>query len=177
MITTTTHRLFVQCALGVEQLLKAELEALGIVSKETEGGVECRGDFKELARICLTSRVAESVRVRFKEFDARHFTDLEKSLRALPFRAFLPPKERVRVKVVCKKSKLWHSDAVKARVEGVLSAHVGWKVSESEAAQLVHIRLEEDRVQVSLDASGERMHRRGYRTQVEQASLRETLGL
>lgn len=175
MIPTTSHRLFVQCALGVEPLLKAELAEFGIVSKEAEGGVECRGDFNLLTQVCLCSRVAESVRVRLKEFEARHFTDLEKKLRALPFRAFLKPKERVRVKVVCQKSKLWHSDAVKARVEGILRDHVGWKISESEAAQLVHVRLEEDRVQVSLDATGERMHRRGYRTRVEKASLRETL--
>ena len=175
MTARTTHRLFVQCALGVEALLKAELEEFGIVSSAAEGGVECRGDFKELAKICLSSRLAESVRVRLKEFEARQWSELEKKLRALPFRAFLPPKERVRVKVVCHKSKLWHSDAVKERVEGILQAHVGWKISDSEAAQLVHVRLDEDRVQVSLDASGERMHRRGYRTHVEKASLRETL--
>lgn len=175
MTVRTTHRLFVQCALGVEALLGAELLELGIVSKAVEGGVECRGDGNQLAQICLCSRVAESVRVRLKEFEARQFPELEKKLRALPFRAFLEPKSQVRVKVVCHKSKLWHSDAVKARVEGVLQTHVGWKVSDSENVQLVHVRLDEDRVQVSVDASGERMHRRGYRTHVDKASLRETL--
>jgi putative N6-adenine-specific DNA methylase len=175
MTARTTHRLFVQCALGVEALVQADLEEFGIVSRAAEGGVECRGDFKELVRICLSSRLAESVRVRLKEFEARQWSELEKKLRALPFRAFLPPKERVRVKVVCHKSKLWHSDAVKARVEGVLATHVGWKITDAEGAQLVHVRLDEDKVQVSIDASGERMHRRGYRTHVEKASLRETL--
>lgn len=164
-----------QCALGLEALLAAELFEFGITTKKVEGGVECRGDSKQLAQICLLSRVAESVRVRLKEFDARQFTELEKKLRALPFRAFLAEKSEVRVKVVCHKSKLWHSDAVKVRVEGVLAAHVGWKISDAETAHVVHVRLDEDHVQVSLDATGERMHRRGYRTQVGKASLRETL--
>lgn len=164
-----------QCALGLEALLAAELLELGIATKKVDGGVECRADAGQLAQICLLSRVAESVRVRLKEFEAQAFTELEKKLRALPFRSFLAATSEVRVKVVCHKSKLWHSDAVKARVESVLQNHVAWKISETETADVVHVRLDEDRVQVSLDATGERLHRRGHRTQVGKASLRETL--
>lgn len=165
-----------QCAIGLEELLLAELEAQGVVGRPASGGVECRGNAETLSTICLTSRVAESVRVRLKEFDAKEFGKLEQSLRALPFRAFLPAGTKVKVRVVCHHSRLWHSGAVRERVETVLKAHVGWEpTSDSDVIQVVHVRLDEDRVQVSLDATGERLSRRGYRRHVEKASVRETL--
>ncbi len=175
MHASTTYRFFVQCALGLETLLGRELDQLGAPGKVALGGVECRGDGELLQKVCLLSRLAESVRLRLKEFEAREFSELEKKLRALPFRAYLAPGTRVRVKVVCHQSKLWHSGAVEERTLRVLSQHVGLEPSDAKGAQVIHVRLENDKVQVSLDASGERMHRRGDRKNVEKASLRETL--
>ncbi len=176
MPTATTHRLFVQCTLGLEKLLEEELQTIGVEGKSVPGGVECRGDLETLSAICLRSRISESVRVRLKEFRAKEFAELEHNLKALPFRAYLPAGTNVSVRVVCQKSRLWHSGAVKERVERVLSEHVGWlPTAAGDAVQVVHARLDDDRVQISLDATGERLSRRGYRRHVERASLRETL--
>lgn len=177
-MSTTTYRLFVQCSLGLETVLSQELASFGLKSESVEGGVELRVSPEELVRICLRSRAAESVRVRLRPFMAHNFGELEQQLKKLPFRAFFERATPVAVRVSCHKSKLWHSDAVAERALSVLREHVGCRTDEAapeQQVQLVYLRLDNDEVQVSIDAGGLKMHQRGYRTLVERASLRETL--
>jgi putative N6-adenine-specific DNA methylase len=192
MPNATTYLIFAQTAPGLEGSLESELSGLGISPRRKTGGVEFRGTEQDLWRVCLLSRQAESVRLRLKPFSAKGFDALQKELRKLPFSAFLPKETQVALKVVCHKSRLWHSGAVEERVRQVLVDHVGLVVcdtnkspsgeaspastqGEAPLLQRLHVRLMDDVVQVSIDASGERLHRRGIRKHVERASLRETL--
>lgn len=170
----TSYLLFVACSPGLEELLRDELAEWGLHGRSHPGGVELRSDRVGLWTVCLRSRLAESVRVRLKPFVARDFAALERQLERLPWRAYLPRGSSADVRVTCRASRLWHSDAVAERLSRVLLERVGVGV-EPAASQKVHARLERDRVQVSIDASGERLHRRGYRRHVAEASLRETL--
>lgn len=190
---TTSYRFFVQCALGLEALLQSELKGFGIRARLCEGGVECRGEIETLYRVCLSSRLAESVRLRLKEFEAADFKVLEEEARKMAVRAYLAPGSTVVVKVVCHASRLWHSKAVQERVENSLRDHAGLRVAaaggngagrdnaatgddadESVRTHNVFVRVDNNRVQISLEAAG-RLHRRGYRTHAVKASLRETL--
>jgi len=175
-MSTTNYRFFVQCSLGLEQVVRQELQAFGWECQEQEGGVELRGDWDQLVQCCLALRSADSVRVRLKAFLAFNFTDLVEQLKKLPFRAYFERGTAVEVRVTCHKSQLWHSDAVAERVYAVLEEHVGCVRGGAEGEpQTVYVRVHRDEVQVSLDAGGQKMHRRGYRPYVERASLRETL--
>lgn len=174
----TSYLIFVQCSLGLEEVVARELAGWGLSGRVLAGGVELRAGWAELVRCSLMSRAAESVRVRLKAFAAHDFEQLVRQLKKLPFRAHLGPGTPVDVRVACYRSRLWHSDAVAERVYGVLTEHVGCTRaggSDPETVQPVFVRVDHDEVQVSLDAGGPRMHRRGYRTHVERASLRETL--
>lgn len=178
----TSFLLFVTCAPGLEAVLGRELAELGFPSEPREGGVELRAPSEGLFRIALGSALAEGIRVRLKSFVARDFDALMEGVGRLPFRAYLRPGDAARVKVVSHRSKLWHSGAIEQRVGRVLVERVGARLFdasvEAEDAEVepttVFVRLTGDAVQVSLDATG-RLHRRGYRTHVEKASLRETL--
>jgi putative N6-adenine-specific DNA methylase len=112
--------------------------------------------------------------MRLRAFEAHDFDQLKKELEKAPWRAYLGPGAPVQVKVVCHKSRLWHSGAVKERALEVLRDRAGLVPSTDEGSHVVHLRVAEDEVIVSLEAAG-RLHRRGYRTRVEEASLRETL--
>src|SRR5690606_10927990 len=142
-------------------LLCEEVRPLVGDVKVLEGGIEFRGTTEQLWKLCLGSRLTESVRIRLKSFKARQFSELSTELKKLPFRAFLPVGSACRVQVVCHKSRLWHSGAVQQRLEEVLTGHVGWVLSAQEDAQLVHLRFNEDEAQISLDAGRARLHRRG----------------
>lgn len=177
----TTYLAFANVGPGLEELLSGELAELGLGPGRTlAGGVEVRVSLAGLHILCSRSRLAEGVRVRLKSFEARTFAELERGLSRLPWRAYFPPSVRVRIDVVCHKSRLWHSDAVAERVRRVLTERAEASPeppadSDEEGARRLFVRLQDDTVTVSVDASGERLHRRGYRKHVAEASLRETL--
>ncbi len=190
MNSQTNHRFFVACSPGLEPLLAEELEELGVLGSARPGGVEARGDIRSIWTSCYKSRLAESVRVRLKAFSATSFEALEAGLERLPWHAYLPRNSPVQVSVTCHRSRLWHSDAVRERALEVLARRRGAqpaRVTQGDDADSdgalepsphcarVYVRIERDEVQVSIDASGDRLHRRGYRTHVAEASLRETL--
>jgi putative N6-adenine-specific DNA methylase len=134
----------------------------------------------------LGLRIASRVLVRVAEFDARSFMELERWGRRIPWRQVIGPGATVRFRVTCKKSKLYHSDAVAQRLAdaamwAVPGVHAeGGSVGEDdvqagEDATLFVVRFHRDHCTVSADASGELLHRRGYRLATAKAPLRETL--
>jgi putative N6-adenine-specific DNA methylase len=174
---STQFEYFAACAPGLEPVLRSELGRLGLEARAASGGVEGRTGWPGLWDLHLGSAVAESTRVRLKSFKANSFAALEAGLGRLPWHAFLWREQALDVRVICHKSKLYHSDAVAERVHRVIGARLarGRKPERAVPAARVHLRLSHDVVTPSIDSSGDRMHLRGYRTHVERAPLRETL--
>ncbi len=172
MTTSATRYLtFVGVTPGLEEALAAELEALELgAPKRLEGGVELRVPREGLWRVARWSRLAESLRVRVGRFEAKSFAELEDRLGRLPWAAYLPGAGG-EVRATCRKSRLYHSDAVVERARRVLQGRLG----SSAPGPAVHLRLDHDEVTVSVDAAGERLHKRGWRQDVGAAPLRETL--
>lgn len=186
--------LFAITAPGLEPLTAAELRALGDEGARVEaGGVAWEGSLESLYRANLWLRTASRVVARLgEEFRATSFAELEKRARRLPWERFVAAGRPVRFRVTCRKSRLYHSDAVAERfaaaveraVPGARAASSGaareaadgeGEEREGEDAQLVVVRFLRDRCTVSVDASGALLHRRGYRQAVARAPLRETL--
>jgi len=175
---STRYRIFVSVTPGLEHLLEQELHELGVRGGDRlEGGLELGGERRTLWRVCLCSRLAESARVRLgKAFTARTFDELRAGLLRLPWAAYLPRGSALpEVRVTCHRSRLYHSGAVAERVLYALAERLDAPGETSPELPRIHLRLERDRVQVSVDASGELLHRRGYRRHVGEAPMRETL--
>jgi putative N6-adenine-specific DNA methylase len=62
------------------------------------------------------SRLASRVVVRLAAFEARDFATLEKQAQRVPWEAVLAAGETAALSVTCRKSRLYHSDAVAERV-------------------------------------------------------------
>ena len=179
---------FAAVAPGLEPLALAEARALGLPAALAVGGggIEWTGDRRALLMANVSLRIASRVVVRLAEFEARTFAELERHARRVPWTRVLDAQGAVRFRVTCKKSKLYHSDAVAQRLaDAVVRALPGVRaegssVGEDEAdagddAQLVVVRLLRDVCTVSADSSGALLHRRGYRQATAKAPLRETL--
>ena len=171
--------MFVMTAPGIESLLARELKALKlIVTAEVAGGVSFSGGIDHLQRVNLWSRLANRVLVRVAAFHASSFHELERRAKRVEWDRFISQGDRVRFRVTCRKSKLYHSDAVAARL---LQASGGVAAASDESdegdddAQLFVVRLSHDECTISADSSGELLHRRGYRLATAKAPLRETL--
>ncbi|HEX2781405.1 MAG TPA: THUMP domain-containing protein [Gemmatimonadaceae bacterium] len=179
--------IYLVCAPGLESLLAAEARAAGLaVRHEEPGGVSVSGTLADVVRANIVLRTASRVLVRVAQFRATAFHELERSARAIPWDRWTGP-TAVRVRATCRKSKLYHSDAVAERVVGAIERRTGAKAApkartgaeaesdEGEGAQLVVVRLLHDRCTISVDSSGELLHRRGYRQATAKAPVRETI--
>ncbi|HLF25713.1 MAG TPA: THUMP domain-containing protein [Anaerolineae bacterium] len=177
--------LFAASAPGLEPYTAQELRQLNLARvSAVPGGVEFRGSQRDIYRANLHLRTASRILVRLGEFYAAAFAELRKTASRLPWEQYLAPGQPIALKVTCHKSKLYHSDAVAERIVGAIEDRLGRRVrhlkgnDESEtapAAQLILARLDHDHCTISVDASGELLHRRGYRLATAKAPLRETL--
>ena len=168
---------FAVAAPGLEPLVAAELGALrevrSVTVGETEpGGVSFRADRAGLYGANLHLRIASRVLVRIGAFHASAFHELERHAARLPWREFVASGRPVAFRVTSRKSRLYHQDAIAQRL---LVAAAGVTVPEGDAGQEFVVRLFRDECTVSADASGELLHRRGYRLAAAKAPLRETL--
>lgn len=170
---------FVGVTPRLEYLLDQELRAAGfdVKSERVKGGVEVFLDQENLWRIIHTSRIAESVRVRLGAFPAHNFEQLQKGLLKLPWNIYFARGNTPKVEAVCKKSTLYHSDAVAESAASTIHTRLAKPDTPSQTpASTIHLRLVNDVVQVTVDAVGEPLlHRRGYRKHIGKAPMRETL--
>ena len=177
--------LFATAAPGLEPLVERELRALQVDDVRLDaGGVAFTGGRETVYRANLHLRTASRVVARVAEFGARGFPELVRQTKRQPWERYLNPKRLIQLRVTCKKSRLYHSDAVAERVADGIERRLGIegiegvKGSEDDdvaGAQLVTVRMAHDRCLLSVDSSGELLHRRGYREATAKAPLRETL--
>jgi putative N6-adenine-specific DNA methylase len=170
---------------GLEPFAAAELQRLDLDPLPEPGGVTFKGGPGDLYRANLHLRTASRILARLGNFFyATSFPELEKRASRLPWERFLHPGQPVALRVTCHRSKLYHSGAVARSVAKALADRLGQpspnlKASEIDdddaPAQLIVIRLAEDKCTVSVDSSGVLLHKRGYRQAVAKAPLRETL--
>jgi putative N6-adenine-specific DNA methylase len=177
--------IFLSAPPGLETSLEAEARAAGFADPvAVSGGVTITGGWPEVWRANLCLRGAARVLARIGGFRAFHLAQLDKRARKFPWGEAILPGTLVRVDVTCRKSKIYHDRAAKARIEGALEDVAGAVIqrgtadededSDGEALRLV-VRIEDDLVTFSLDTSGAPLHRRGTKQAVGKAPMRETL--
>ncbi len=179
---------FAACLPGVEPFLRQEMVELGLVKPDDgpsiapgEGGISFLSPLQGFYRANLWLRTANRVLLRLGRFRAIQFAELRRKAASLPWEQYLTPGQPVAIRTTCHHSKLYHSDAVSERVLGAIGDHLKRVPEvqpfdeEAPGAQLVLVRLDDDECTISLDTSGEPLHRRGYRQALAKAPLRETL--
>ena len=125
-VVPATLDAFAVTAPGLAPLVATELVALGIVPREvSDAGVAFDATALELMRVNLWSRVSSRVLVRLASFEARDFATLEKQAMRVPWARVLARGMTARLRVTCRKSRLYHSDAVAERVARGIERSVG----------------------------------------------------
>ncbi|MCF6179104.1 MAG: THUMP domain-containing protein, partial [Geopsychrobacter sp.] len=161
---------------GTEKICAAEIKALGIACRVEAGGVSFVAPAPGLYRVNLWSRVASRVLVRLGSFKCRDFPELHRRLLKLPWGRFIRPGRKCAVRVSCHASRLIHTGRIAETLLAALEKNLGAAGAGSVAPeQLIFVRFENDQCMVSIDSSGELLHRRGYRKAMVAAPLRENL--
>ena len=176
------YELVVPCHFGLEAVTKREIYDLGYeISRVEDGRVTFIGDEEAICRSNIFLRTAERVLLQVGRFHATTFDELFEGIKALPWADYIPRDGKFWVKKASSiKSKLFspsdiQSIAKKAMVERLKEVyHVSW-FEEDGAPYPVRIFLLKDEVMVTLDTSGDSLHKRGYRLITSKAPLTETL--
>lgn len=171
-----TFEIFLTAAPGLEAALLAEVREAGFAAaKSVPGGVTVQGDWREVWRANLCLRGAARVLARIGEFRAFHLAQLDKRARKFPWGEVLRKDVPVKVEVTTnKKSKIYHAGAAAQRVEKALVESFGATLSK-EAALTLKLRIDDNMCQFSVDTSGEGLHKRGHKSAVGKAPMRENL--
>ena len=160
---------------GLEPLLADEARAAGFAGVTARaGGVALRGGWPEVWRANLELRGASRVLARIAAFRALHLAQLDRRARRLDWAAVLRPDVAVKVEATCRASRIYHAGAAAERVARAIREERGAPV-ENDAGLRILVRIEDDLCTISLDTSGEPLHRRGHKQALNPAPMRETL--
>ena len=175
MKPTDHFEIFLATAPGLETVLWEEVKSLRFrAAKQVPGGVTVNGNWRDAWRANLEVRGANKVLARVAVFRAFHLTDLEKRARHVPWRKVLRPDVPFHVEATCKTSKIYHSGAAAQRIERAIRDTLG-AAPAKDAPVVVMARIENDLCTISVDTSGELLHKRGFKAAVAKAPMRETM--
>ena len=173
---------FVTAALGLEDLLLAELGGLGIGNSRRErAGVAFQGSLGDAYRVCLWSRLASRVLLPLCSFPATDADQLYAETLNLDWSEHLSCAQTFAVDCTTSRSNISHSKYAALRVKDALvdqfRARTGERPSvATENPDLrINLHILRDQATLSIDLSGDSLHRRGYRSDGVHAPLKENL--
>ncbi len=167
--------IFVVTAPGLEKPLAAEMTSLGFKKpKMMPGGVRFRGNWRDVWRANLCLRGAARVLARVTSFQTMHLDQLERLVMEVSWLGLLRPDVPIKVDVTTQKSKIYHAGAAKERIERGLREAISVPIT-AEADLVLKARIDNNMVTLSIDTSGDMLHKRGHKAAVAKAPLRETM--
>lgn len=170
-----SFEIFLATAPGLEDALYDEVRGKGFKQvKSVKGGVTIKGGWPEVWRANLWVRGASRVLARIASFKAVHLSQLDFLSRDVPWADILDAECSFRVEVSCSKSRIYHSGAAAERIEKAISDVL--KATPSDDADITIMgRIDHDICTLSVDTSGALLHKRGYKTAVNKAPMRENM--
>lgn len=176
------HQYFATCPKGLEGLLHQELNTLGAEElRETIAGVYFSGDLETAYRVCLWSRLANKVLLPLAQFEVSSQEDLYDGVRELRWEEHLSPSGSLLVDFIGTNDAIRNTQfgalKVKDAIVDCLRDFSGERpsVAKRDPDLRVNVRLAKSKVIVSIDLSGDSLHRRGYRVKQGSAPMKENL--
>ena len=180
-LNNQSFELIAACAFGLEAVVRRELEGLGIEATIGESGrVHFCGDASTICLANLWLRTADRVLIRVAEFPAADFDALFETTKAIRWGEFLPRDATFPVTGRSIKSTLSSVPACqravkRSIVDALRRDHATQELPESGSEYKIDVSILKDVATLTLDTTGRSLHRRGYRTRISKAPLKETL--
>ncbi|MDD7339196.1 MAG: class I SAM-dependent RNA methyltransferase [Eubacteriales bacterium] len=175
------YELIATSSFGLEAIVKRELNDLGLeVTKTDNGHIYFNGDAIDIARANINLRCADRVLINLKSFKAESFEELFDGIYELPWNDILDEDSNFIVEGRSHKSNLFSiSDCQriteKAIIKKLQMKHDISRFTKSSHRHRLEISLLNDIASITLDTSGDSLHKRGYRDKQGAAPLKETM--
>jgi len=181
-----SREFYVSVSPGIEPICVEELARLGIgadgLNMPEKGGVSFSGHVHDCYSANLHLRTANRILMRVANFHAENFRGLEKKVRDMAWELYLCPGMPMEISVKSRHSRLFHTDAVAGSVREGIEAGLSSQNDKpcgpalnQAAIQRIFVRAIDDTFTISLDSSGELLHKRGLKIHGGRAPIRETL--
>lgn len=176
------YRLVCPCLFGLEKTLSFEIKRAGGENIQvSDGRVFFDGDERVIAKMNITSSVAERVGIVLGEFRAQTFDDIFEAVKNVHIEEFAGKDDAFPVvKGHSVNSKITSIPAVQRTVKKALVLRMSQKyrtntLSEKGQTFPVHFLIQKNKMLLTLDTTGNSLHKRGYRALSGEAPIRETL--
>ena len=178
-----TYTLMSPCFFGVEKMLAREIKNLGFeIIKTEDGRVTYKTDEYGIARANMWLRCAERVHLKIAEFEAKSFDELFEGTKRINWAKYIPYGAQFPIaKASSIKSKLHSTPHIqsivkKAIVESLKKSYLeDGLLKEDKEKYPIYVFIHKDKVVLSIDTTGDALHKRGYREKANKAPIRETL--
>ena len=173
--------LFATCPKGLEYLLRDELAALGADAHEALAGVRFDGDLELAYRACLESRLASRILMPLAEFDALDADALYAGVQAIEWSRHMAPDAALAIDASGSSGTIKHSGFAAQKTKDAIADQCRERFGTRPTIRMerpdlrLNLRLHKGRATLSLDLSGEPLHRRGWRRDQGEAPLKENL--
>jgi 23S rRNA (guanine2445-N2)-methyltransferase / 23S rRNA (guanine2069-N7)-methyltransferase len=177
-----TQAFFATCPLGVADLLAAELKACGATrAREMKAGVEFDGTLETAYRACLWSRTASRILMPIAQVAAHDATAMYDGLRRVDWSQHLTPAGTLVVDFQGSSLGVKHTQFGALKTKDAIVDQFREKFGERPSVNMetpdvrINVHAHREQATVSIDLSGESLHRRGYRARGVAAPLKENL--
>lgn len=166
---------------GIEKVVANELKTLGYDDLKIENGrVIFTGDEMDIAACNIWLRTADRVLIRMAEFKAESFEELFQGTKNINWGDIIPADGYMHVTGKSIKSTLHsvpdcQSIVKKAVIESMKEKYGDIIFNEEGAEYKIEVGILKDVVTLTLDTSGQGLHKRGYRENSGAAPMKETL--
>ena len=179
----TKQKFTVTAARGMLPLLAKELAEMGIKeTKQEQGNIRFIGDLADAYRVCLWSRIAIRVLMPIAHFSAKTTDELYQGIVELPWEDHIDAEgSTIAVDFNSFRSKIHHTQYGAQRVKDGIVDRFREQTGERPSVDLhqpdlrINVYVKNNQAIVSIDLSGESLHRRGYRVENTAAPLKEHL--
>lgn len=167
--------------MGLEAVTKRELLDLGYEDlKVSDGKIEIDCDFKDIAILNLKLRTAERLLLLVDSFKAETFEELFDKVFEIRWWDYLGEEDNFIIQGRSRKSKLFSiSDCQRITEKAIIEKlKMKYKISWFEKTGprvKIEVSLLNDLAEITLDTSGDGLHKRGYREVNYKAPLSETI--
>ncbi len=183
MTSKQQYTLIATCAAGLEDLVAEEIVAFGGTEiVRAKGVLTWQGDLASGYRACLWSRCASRILLQLADFPAADDTELYQQCGVIDWQKHLDLDTSFAIDCTLSDSAITHSQFAALRVKDALVDQFrercdGERPSVQAERPGVQIRLHihDNQATLTLDLSGESLHRRGYRVESAIAPLKESL--
>jgi len=173
---------FAPCPRGLEKLLADELTSFGAADvRVNDGGVAFSGDWPLCYRANLESRIASRILWRVRETQYRSEQDIYKAVFDLKWHRWFDVTNTIRVHTTAIRCPLKSLEYITLLVKDAVCdrfrAHCNERpsVDTLEPDMRIHVFIEDSRLMLYLDTSGDALFKRGVRSHTNIAPIRENL--